>query len=245
MTTLLSTDADFLAAEREITELRAEREALSPSIATLADEERLDKPLSDRMWALYDQITLSPPVSLTSAAIKLRLLADPDLGLALNEGVNDVDSLRQALRLVERVASGDDEILSLFRRWREAVHASNQSSEDDGGGRDEVTWAIERQIFDAPVTCAVDLAVKAYMLAYEVCGDHRLNGVECGLILDDDEGAIVAADGTLRLDLHAAHSAAVAAVHFLPELAPLAAGVVEISTRSKSEGLRTIVEKQP
>ena len=77
MTTLLSTDADFLAAEREIAEVRAERDALD--IETLADEERLDKPLSDRMWALYDQITLSPPVSLASAAVKLRLLADPDL----------------------------------------------------------------------------------------------------------------------------------------------------------------------
>jgi hypothetical protein len=52
---------------------------VSPSIKTCADEKRLDKPISDRMWALYDQITLSPPVSLASAAVKLRLLADPDL----------------------------------------------------------------------------------------------------------------------------------------------------------------------
>ena len=83
--------------------MRAEREALGPSIKTQADEERLGKPISDRIWVLYDQITLSPPVSLVSVAVKLRLLADPDLGLENNEGENDVASLRQALALVERV----------------------------------------------------------------------------------------------------------------------------------------------
>ena len=56
------------------------------------------------MWALYDQITSSPPVSLVSAAVKLRLLADPDIGLENNEGMNDVASLRQALGLIERAA---------------------------------------------------------------------------------------------------------------------------------------------
>jgi cell division protein FtsB len=38
MATLLTTDADFLAAERQLVELRAEREALSPSVKTLDDE---------------------------------------------------------------------------------------------------------------------------------------------------------------------------------------------------------------
>src|ERR1700719_1701497 len=116
-TTLLTTDADFLAAERGIAELRSERDALD--IKTLADEERLDKPLSDRMWSLYDQITLSPPVSLVSAMVKLRLLADPDLGLENNEGINDVASLRQALALVERVAGdGDGELLALIAKYQ-------------------------------------------------------------------------------------------------------------------------------
>jgi hypothetical protein len=112
--TLLTTDAEFLAAEREIAELRTKREALSPGIKTLADEERLRKPLSDRLWALYDQITLSPPVSLTSVAVKLRLLADPDLGLENNEGENDIASLRQVLGLVERVAGSDDAIKDAY-----------------------------------------------------------------------------------------------------------------------------------
>jgi hypothetical protein len=70
----------FPRCRREIAELHAERAALNPSIKTVGDEQRLDKPISDRMWALYDQITLSPPGSLVSAAVK-RLLADPDLGL--------------------------------------------------------------------------------------------------------------------------------------------------------------------
>jgi hypothetical protein len=59
-------DADFLAAEQQIAELRAARDAVS-AIITREDEERLDKPLADRMWALYDMIALSPPVSLMSA----------------------------------------------------------------------------------------------------------------------------------------------------------------------------------
>ena len=40
MATLLITDADFLAAEREIAQLRAERKTLDASIKTLVDATR-------------------------------------------------------------------------------------------------------------------------------------------------------------------------------------------------------------
>jgi hypothetical protein len=207
---ILSTDANFLAAEREIAELRAERAALEPSIITLADEERLDRPLADRMWALYDQITVSPPVSLVSAAIKLGLLADPDLGLENNEGINDIASLRQALALVERMAS-DDAILSLFRQWIEA-----QRAESDAEGT--VISGIEHKIFDIPAQGTIGFAVKAYLAVF----------YEGRLGRGDDLAALPAfdpeSDGNPenRLDTHCSLSMMRDAARFVPEIAALA-----------------------
>jgi hypothetical protein len=229
MATLLITDADFLAAEREIAEVRAERQALSPSIKTVGDkqsktvgdEQRLDKPLSDRMWALYDQITLSPPVSLASAAIKLRLLADPDLGLENNEGVNDVDSLRQALGLVERVAS-DDAILTLFRQWIEAHLVAAQIGEATGdspefdAAMDRVN-DLEREIPKIQAQGSVGLAIKAYLAAhYEhgpALGDHP-----AGSRIDPAWLGALNADNLVSLVRDAAR--------FVPEIAALAAPLI-------------------
>jgi hypothetical protein len=219
MTTLLSTDADFLAAEREIAEVRAERDALD--IETLADEERLDKPLSDRMWALYDQITLSPPVSLASVAIKLRLLADPDLGLENNEGINDLASLRQALGLVERIAR-DDAILSLFRQWIEAHLAAEQIGKS--GDSPEFDAAVvrvcdlERGIGKIPAQGLIGVAIKAYLVAHHehvpALGDHPagVSRVDPGWL-----GALNA-DNLVSLIRDAAR--------FVPEIAMLAAPLI-------------------
>jgi hypothetical protein len=235
MATLLTTDADFLAAEREIAELRAERKTLDASIKTQADEARLDKPISDRIWALYDQITLSPPVSLVSAAVKLRLLADPDLGLENNEGENDVASLRQALGLVERVAS-DDAILALFRRWREVAELAHASQEDDGGGLDQQVWAIEEQISDTPAEGVTGLAIKIYLAAYHRVPDGG-RGVEVGTLaaLDTEDNAY-ASDGHLRLDLRSLRGLVQDAARFVPELAPFVAAVIATPTRRPPSG---------
>jgi hypothetical protein len=232
MTTLLTTDADFLAAERQLVELRAEREALSPSVKTLDDEKRLINPLSDRIWTLYDQITLSPPVSLVSALVKLRLLSDPDIGLAAGEGENDVASVQQVLGLVERVAGGDDAILTLFRQWREAVSvANNQEPETDEEGQPahDRVYALEHQIYDTPAMGAAGLAVKAYMLACDGQTDE----------FKPDYGP----GGLLTLDKHATKSVIEDAVRIAPELAPLVGNILSTPTQrpeiSRQEKLAT------
>jgi hypothetical protein len=147
---ILTTDADFLAAERELAKVRAEREALSPQINTIADEKRLDKPLTDRLWALYDQIAKSPPVSLSSAAVKLRLLTDPDIGIEQNEGENDLSSLRQVLTHIEHAgnpAQISGELAKLFRDWlalRERCETAPNDADADRMTRDMA--AVERAI---------------------------------------------------------------------------------------------------
>jgi hypothetical protein len=212
MTTLLSTDADFLAAEREIAEVRAERDALD--IKTLADAERLDKPLSKRMWALYDQIALSPPVSLTSAAVKLRLLADPDLGLENNEGINDVASLRQALGLVERVAN-DDAILSLFRQWIEARKSWDSPEFDAAVVR---ICDLERGIGKIPAQGLIGVAIKAYLVAHH---EHTPS-------LRDHPAGVARLNPALHGALNADNLVSLIrdAARFVPEIAVLAVPLI-------------------
>src|SRR6202035_3652741 len=98
-----------------------------------------------------------------------------------NEGENDVASLRQALGLVERVASGDDEILMLFRQWREVAELAHASQEDDGGGLDQQVWAIEEQISDTPAAGITGLAIKIYLAAYHRVPDGG-RGVKVGTL---------------------------------------------------------------
>jgi hypothetical protein len=207
---LFATDTDFLAAERELAKVRAQREALSPQINTLADEKRLDKPLTDRLWALYDQIAKSPPVSLTSAAVKLRLLTDPDIGIEQNEGENDVASLRQVFELVERVAS-DDAILSLFRQWIEV-----QRAESDAEGT--VIPGIEHAIFDTPAQGAVGFAVKVYLAVFYEGRPGRGGDLAALPALDPES------DGNpeYRLDTHCTLSMMRDAARFVPEITALA-----------------------
>ena len=228
MTTLLTTDADFLAAERGIADLRAEREALSPSIKTVGDEERLEKPLSDRMWAIYDQIALSPPVSLVSVAIKLRLLADPDLGLALNEGVNDVDSVRQVLGLVERVAGGDDAILTLFREWIAAHLAAQQIGKTTGDSPEfnaaiDRVCALEYAIPKIPEQGLIGCAIKAYLIAHhELTPAYGAHPAGLGALAPGDyfNGS------DLPLGLTSLVSLIRDAARFVPEIATLAVPLI-------------------
>jgi hypothetical protein len=115
------------------------------------------------MWALYDQITLSAPVSLTSAAVKLRLLADPHLGLENNEGENDVASLRQVLELVARVVgAGDAELRALLAEYqrRDRSITERDISEEEVARRCDLAREVRDKI-DAirPTTLRGVLAV--------------------------------------------------------------------------------------
>lgn len=59
--------------------------------------------LNPEIWETYRLISRTPPATLVGAAVKLRLLLDPDLGPAANKASDDdMISLRQIADLVER-----------------------------------------------------------------------------------------------------------------------------------------------
>lgn len=97
MSAALTDDDAFLEAEREIPRVRQERKRVSDG------SDAQNKPFFDRLNSLEKSIDVSPPVSLTSAAVKLRHLLDPNLGL---DGLNPPEetSLKQILAFIEREA---------------------------------------------------------------------------------------------------------------------------------------------
>jgi hypothetical protein len=83
-------DAVLIAAERQIAVLRAE----------LFDDP--DDDAYDPVWELEDVIACTPAATLIGAAVKLRRLLDPDLGLETGAKEHDVESLQHVLDVVER-----------------------------------------------------------------------------------------------------------------------------------------------
>jgi hypothetical protein len=124
---------------------------------------------------------------------------------------------------------GDEAILTLFREWRDGMErlADRNFNDDDFDPLHNALIDTQRQVFDAEASGLIGLAVKAFMLAYEVqaneCnyvkGDHpcSINGFD-----QDQYGA----KRTLYLANHALQGLVADAVRFLPELAPLAGRIV-------------------
>jgi hypothetical protein len=99
----LDSDDDFLAIEREMNDLSWHWYA-----------RRKDDRLLDQYWGLYSIVAKTNPTGLTSAAVKLRLLLHPDLGMEIGERAEDYIALRQILGTLEheisrqRAAAPDD-----------------------------------------------------------------------------------------------------------------------------------------
>jgi hypothetical protein len=89
----LNSDADFLAVERQMGDLLRQR-------STLGDDDKL----LDLYWGLYSIVAKTKPKGLP-AAVKLRLLLDPDLGMEIGERTEDYISLRQILATIEHELS--------------------------------------------------------------------------------------------------------------------------------------------
>jgi hypothetical protein len=92
--TLGPADKALLAAEQEIADLRRKEAALQAA----GDHEEL----SNKAFALDAYIAKLAPDSLIGAAVKLRRLADPEVGLEAGDNDDDVGSVRQILAIVER-----------------------------------------------------------------------------------------------------------------------------------------------
>jgi hypothetical protein len=92
-----STDRALLAAEQEIASLRQK----SHDLRAAGDGGDHDE-IWDRVSALEAYIAKTAPDTLIGAAVKLRRLADPDIGLEAGDNANDPESVRQILATVER-----------------------------------------------------------------------------------------------------------------------------------------------
>ena len=93
-------DAEFIETESEIARLYRE----CGLRADRSDE--ASKPYYDRIEVLEHSIAQSAPTSLVSAAVKLRRLLDPEVGMPIGEGEDDFPSLHQVLAFIETAAKG-------------------------------------------------------------------------------------------------------------------------------------------
>ena len=124
---------------------------------------------------------------------------------------------------------GDDAILTLFREWRDGMERLTAGNPDDDEHEPlfEALTKTQRQIFDAEAHGLIGLAVKAFMLAYEVQegdGYHVRGSHPCSVnAFDRDEQ--YGAKRTLFLGSHALRGLVMDVVRFLPELAPLASRI--------------------
>ena len=99
-------DAAHIAAERELARVLDEIHAV-PRPKELEDEPdyfALVEPLWQRIDALEAQIATTPAASLTGAAVKLRRLCNPDLGIECVMRGHEAESLNHVLAVVERTA---------------------------------------------------------------------------------------------------------------------------------------------
>ncbi|MGA8549020.1 MAG: hypothetical protein WB678_02165 [Stellaceae bacterium] len=152
-------DADLLAAEREIAALRAQSDAFRAA----GDHQDHDE-LWNQIWELEKKIAATPPTTLIGAAVKLRWLADPNLGIEAGPTDEDPDSIRQVLDLIEReaapaairsaggakpTADGDPVVAMWAERNRLDAAASEAGEADDEDRRDELIeqcCAIDKRI---------------------------------------------------------------------------------------------------
>jgi len=91
-----ATEEELIAAERRFAELRR-----------LPGEDRDDE--NDPVFDLYDRIMATEPRSLHGAAVKLRVILDPDIGIPSGESEVDIPGLQQVLAFIEREVAQRDE----------------------------------------------------------------------------------------------------------------------------------------
>jgi len=96
----LGPDAKLHVAERKMRRLLAEGERLAEPEAAVAKR-------FEEIGRCFEIINTTPPTTLAGVAVKLRLLADPDIGMECGEREDDFCSLRQALEFVERSIAAD------------------------------------------------------------------------------------------------------------------------------------------
>jgi hypothetical protein len=249
---ILINEAEFIAAEQAIADLRTRRNTLYAAIRsegrgnekTRETEAQIEQ-LTDEIFDHYDDIAASPPPILSAAIVKLRLLLDPGgLGLVEIEGPDrDLDSLRQVLKFaqqeerlhiraialipgaIEKYERGDGAIKGAFNRWREQVRLSEAPGDADLS--EEMVDALDDPAFviaDTPASGLVGFAIKAYLAVYQ--GADFPQGKDGALGALDERYYRYGSKGELHLSARLFRGLVADAVRFAPNLAPLAAPVI-------------------
>src|SRR5438874_9418223 len=103
-----------------------------------------------------------------------------------------------------------------------------EETEDQYDASNGAVWDIARQIYDTPAAGPAGLAIKAFMLAFEVRVDHLPSSEEPASLgkFDLAQNHYGAGD-RLYLRNHALKGLAGDIARFVPETAPLVAGIVQ------------------
>lgn len=123
---------------------------------------------------------------------------------------------------------GDEAILNLFREWRDGMErlTARNLVDDEFDPLHDALVDTQRQISNAEASGLIGLAVKAFMLAYEVQTDAKYFKGDHPCSINAFEQDQYGARRTLYLQSHALRGLVVDSVRFLPELAPLAARII-------------------
>jgi hypothetical protein len=100
----------------------------------------------------------------------------------------------------------------------------------------EALTDTQRQVFDAEASGLIGLAVKAFMLAYEVQADQKYVKGDHPCSINAFEQDQYGAKQTLYLGSHALRGPVVDAVRFLPELASLALRIIAAPVALPDDG---------
>ena len=138
----------------------------------------------------------------------------------------------------QRYDGDDAALLTLFREWRAGMQDIEgqrpaEETDDQFNAANDAVFDIARQIYDTPAAGPVGLAIKAFMLAFEVCiddVDRPRSDEPASLGKFDLAQNHYGAGDTLYLCNHALKGLAGDIARFVPELAPLVAGVVQSPT---------------
>ncbi len=97
-------DAALIEAERQVRDLLAEANRV-PSGNNATDAGK-------QVWVVIDRMAATPAKTLVGAACKLRIVLDPEVGLAAGESGKEMPMLLDVLAVVERLAGGTRSALS-------------------------------------------------------------------------------------------------------------------------------------
>jgi hypothetical protein len=226
-------DRMLVEAEHDIAELRAQ----DARFRAAGDDS--DHPeIWDQIFKLERKIARLAPGSLSGAAVKLRRLADPKLGIAagLVDGDDDL-SVAQICAVVERLVEqgvdgrvipgdADETIRALFLRWITA-HASADKIDKSIEAQTEYDAAVERicalehQIADIPASGPVGLAIKCYLARYYHDEDGPRQGIGHPAALAPLSAETYGEHPELFVGAHCVLAVIRDAARFVPEMARL------------------------